>query len=36
MGFDKIIGAIDGLVICTILPPLQICREIDFVVKSIF
>jgi hypothetical protein len=28
-GFDKIIGAIDGLVICTILPPLQICREID-------
>ena len=24
-GFDNVLGAIDGLVICTIMPPLAIC-----------
>jgi len=28
-GFDKIVGAIDGLIICTLMPPIQICREIN-------
>ena len=28
-GFDNVVGAIDGLVICTIMPPLALCRELE-------
>ncbi|KAL7525672.1 hypothetical protein ACHAXR_001108, partial [Thalassiosira sp. AJA248-18] len=28
-GFAKVIGAIDGIIICTIMPSIRICREIE-------
>ena len=28
-GFDNVIRAIDSLVICTIMPPLTLCRELE-------
>ena len=27
--FDKVIGAIDGLIICCVMPPLEFCRALN-------